>query len=388
MAGVPHETFARLREEAPVCYFPERDGGPGFWAVTRYEDVRTVSLDQETFSSWRGGVLLRDFDDDLLAAQRETLPSMEPGRHGKHRRLVSGAFVPKIVRALEPRIRAMAAAVIDAVAARGACDFVTDVASELPVQVICELLGIPQEDRGRIVSWSNAIVGMDDPEYAGAASEAPMAAMQIYAYANTLAEERKANPRDDIVSLLLQAEVDGERLTDAEMNAFVLVLSVAGNETTRNAISGGLQALFDHPAERARLVADPGLWPTAVEEILRWVTPVMYFRRSATRDVVLRGQPIAAGDKVVMWYASANRDEAVFPGADRFDVGRTPNDHLAFGFGPHYCLGAALAHLEIRAVLEEVLRRLPDVAPAGPPERLRANHICGVKHLPVRWTPA
>jgi cholest-4-en-3-one 26-monooxygenase len=387
VGGAPHDTFRRLRAEAPVCFFPERGGGPGFWVVSRWDDVRAVSLDQETFSSWRGGVMLRDFTEDLLAAQRETLPSLEPGRHGKHRRLVSGAFTPKVIRALEPRLRDLARRVVDGIAPRGACDFVTEAACELPVQVICELLGIPQEDRDRIVAWSNAMVGMDDPEYAASAADGSLAAMELCAYASELAAARRAAPRDDVVSSLLAAEVDGERLADHELNAFMLVLAVAGNETTRNAIAGGLQALFDHPDERARLAADPTLWPTAVEEIQRWVTPVMHFRRTATRDVELRGQTIREGDKVTIWYVSANRDEAVFPHPDRFDVGRTPNDHLTFGFGPHYCLGAALAHLEIRIFLEEVLTRLPDVAPAGPPERLRANHIAGIKHLPVRFTP-
>lgn len=371
-----------------MSFFAEKAGGPGFWAVTRYEDVRAVSLDQQTFSSWRGGVMLRDFPPDLLAAQRETLPSMQPGHHGKHRRLVSGAFAPKVMRALEPRIRDLARRIVDAVAPRGECDFVTEVASELPALVICELIGIPAEDRGKIVAWSNAMVGMDDPEYAESAAGGPMAAMELFAYADGLAAARAREPRDDVASLLLAAEVDGERLSAAQFDAFMMVLAVAGNETTRNAISGGLLALFDHPAERARLQADPSLLPTAADEILRWVTPVMHFRRTAERDVELGGESIQAGDKVVVWYVSANRDEAVFAAPDRFDVGRTPNEHLTFGFGPHFCLGAALARLEIQILLDELLRRLPDVAPAGPAVRMRGNHIAGIKHLPVRFTPA
>ena len=387
-AGPPHETFRRLRAEAPVAFFPEKSGGCGFWAVTRYEDVRSVSLDQATFSSWRGGVMLRDFPPDLLAAQRETLPSMPAGHHGKHRRLVSGAFAPRIMRGLEPRIRDLARRIIAAVAPKGACDFVTEVASELPAQVICELIGIPSEDRGKVVAWSNAIVGSDDLEYADSAADGPLAAMQLYGYANELAAARRTLPRDDVVSLLLAAEVDGERLGEAQFNAFVLVLAVAGNETTRNAISGGLLALFEHAAERARLQADGSLLPTAVEEILRWVTPVMYFRRTAERDVELGGERIREGDKVLVWYASANRDQAVFPEPDRFDVGRTPNEHLTFGLGPHFCLGATLARLEIQILFEELFRRLPDVAPAGPATRMRGNHIAGIKHLPVRFTPS
>ena len=384
-AGPPHASFRRLRDEAPVCFFPERNGS-GFWSVTRWQDIRTISLDQQTFSSFRGGVMLRDFPDDLLAAQRETLTSMEPGRHGKHRRLVSTAFTARVVRELEPRIHVLVQQLLDAIAPRGACDFVTEVAAELPVHVICELLGIPVEDRGQIITWSNALVGMDDPEYA--TDDGPLAAMQLYAYANQLAELRRADPRDDLFTHLLQAEVDGERLGDAQLGAFMLVLAVAGNETTRNLISGGLQTLFEHPAERERLQRDRALLPTAVEEMLRWVTPVMHFRRTAERDVVLGGQSIRAGDKVVMWYVAGNRDATVFPDADRFDVGRTPNEHLAFGFGSHYCLGAALAQLEASAVFAALLDRFPDIAPAGPIQRMRANHINGVKHLPVCFTPA
>jgi cholest-4-en-3-one 26-monooxygenase len=386
VGGVPYETFRRLRAEAPVAWHPERNG-PGFWVVSKWADVRAVSLDQSTFSSSKGGVMLRELSDGQIEAQREMLISMEPGRHGKHRRLVSGTFAPKLIRALEPRLRAVVTRTLDAVGPRGACDFVTDVACELPVIAICELLGVPLEDRGRIVEWSNAMIGLDDPEYADETNRGPLAAMQLAMYAQELAEKRRAEPRDDIVSELLRAEVDGERLSQAEFNAFVLILAVAGNETTRNLISAGLWLLCEHPAERARVQSDLTMLPTAIDEMLRYHPPVLHFRRTAMRDVELRGQTIRDGDKVVVWYVSANRDEEVFPDADRFDVGRTPNDHLSFGFGPHFCLGAALAHLEARVMFEELFQRLPDVALAGPPVRLRANHIHGIKHLPVRFTP-
>jgi cytochrome P450 len=386
VGGVPHDSFRRLRAEAPVAWHPERDG-PGFWVVSKWADVRAVSLDQATYSSWKGGILIREMPNDRVEAQREFLTGMEPGRHGKHRRLVSGTFTPKLIRALEPRLRAVVTRTLDAVGPRGACDFVTEVASELPVIAICELLGVPVEDRGKIVEWSNAMVGMDDPEYADDPSAGPMAAMQLAMYAMELAERRRQEPADDIVSELLRAEVDGERLTDAEFYSFVIILAVAGNETTRNLISAGLWLLCTHPEERARVQADLSILPTAIDEMLRYHPPVLYFRRTAMRDVDLRGAPIREGDKVSLWYVSANRDEEVFPDADRFDVGRTPNDHLSFGFGPHFCLGAALAHLEARVMFEELFARLPDVALAGPPERLRANHIHGIKHLPVRFTP-
>jgi len=386
VGGVPHETFRRLRAEAPVVFHPERDG-PGFWVVSKWADVRAVSLDQTTFSSWKAGIMLRDLGREREEAQREMLTGMEPGRHGKHRRLVSGAFAPKIIRALEPRLRAVVRQTLDDVAPRGTCDFVTEVACELPVIAICELLGVPIDDRGQILTWSNAMIGMDDPEYADDPGAGMMAAMQLAMYANELAERRRREPREDIVTELLRAEVDGERLTQAEFNAFVLILAVAGNETTRNLISGGLALLCEHPAERRRLQADPALLPTAIDEMLRYHPPVLHFRRTAMRNVELRGEHIREGDKVSIWYASANRDEDVFPEADRFDVGRTPNDHLSFGFGPHYCLGAALAQLEARVMFEELFARLPDIALAGPVVRLRANHINGIKHMPVRFTP-
>jgi cytochrome P450 len=382
--GPPHGTFRRLRAEAPVCFFPGRDGGPGFWAATRYADVRAVSLDQKTFSSYRGGIMLRDFSDDLLAAQRETLTSMEPGRHGKHRRLVSGAFSARTIRALEPRLRTLVGETLDRLRDHDACDFVTEVACELPVQMICELLGIPAGDRGKIITWSNAMVGMDDPEYAASEADAHLAAMQLYAYASSLAEARRRDPRDDLVSHLLEVEIDGERLDEAAFNAFVLVLAVAGNETTRNLISNGLVTLFEHPEERARLTTDPSLLPTAIDEMLRWTPPVMYFRRTAELDVTLGEARIREGDKVTVWYVSANRDEAVFPEADRFDVGRTPNDHLAFGIGSHYCLGATLAQLEAKLLFAELLARFPEIEPAGLVVRVRGNHFNGIKHLPVR----
>jgi cytochrome P450 len=386
VAGVPHETFRRLRTEAPVYWHPERDGG-GFWVVSRYRDVRTVSLDQATYSSARGGILLRTFPEWEILAQREMIVGMEPGRHGKHRRLVSGAFAPRLIQGLEPYVRRLAGAIIDRIAPRGTCDFVTDVAAELPMQAIAELLGIPQEDRGRIVDWSNRMVGMEDPEFATEPDAGQLAALQLHAYANELAERRRREPRDDIVSALLRAEVDGERLNEAQLGAFFVVLAVAGNETTRNLLSGGLLALFDHPDERARLQGNPALLPTAIDEMLRFVSPIMYFRRTAERDAELAGQAIREGDKVTVWYVSANRDEEVFPEPDRFDVGRTPNDHLAFGFGSHFCLGASLAQLEARVLFEALLHRLPDMAPAGPVERLRSNHMNAIKHMPVRFTP-
>jgi cholest-4-en-3-one 26-monooxygenase len=287
---------------------------------------------------------------------------------------------------LEPRIRQAARSIIDKIADKGECDFVRAVAAELPLQVIAELLGIPQDDRGKLFDWSNRLIGFDDPEFQTSMEDGRQAAMEMWMYANEIAaaSDRKG---EDLVSVLMSAEVDGVGLTEMEFDAFFLLLAVAGNETTRNLISGGMLALIENPAEYARLVADPSLVPSAVEEMLRWVTPVMYFRRTATRDTELRGTPIKENDKVCVYYTSANRDEDVFPDPFRFDVGRTPNEHLAFGVGQHFCLGNSLARLEIRVVFEELVRRLPDIAPAGAVRRLRSNFINGYKAIPVRFTP-
>ena len=389
VACVPHDTFRRLRNEAPVYWHPDSVHGDGFWAVTRHADVWKVSLDQKTFSSARGSALLPRFAEEELIAQRELMLNMDPPRHTKYRRLVNLGFSPKILNRTIQQVRERAKCIVDEVAQRGSCDFVTDVAAELPLQVIVEMLGVPHEDRHRFFEWSNTMVGADDPEYNATATkeQGQAAMMQLFAYANELAEERRRYPREDLTSVLLQAEVDGERLTEAQFDSFVMLLSVAGNETTRNLISGGMLALIEHPEQRARLLADPSLLPTAVEEMLRWVSPVMVFRRTAQTDCAIGDQKIREGDRVTIWYSSANRDEEVFPDAHRFDVGRNPNDHLSFGIGPHFCLGAHLARLEIRTMFEELLRRLPDIELAGPVERLRSNFLNGIKHMPVRFAP-
>ncbi len=386
VAGVPHDVFKLLRREAPVFRHAEPKGGPGFWVVTKYEDVSFVSKNPGTFASGRGTNIF-DVLPEQLRQQQTIMLNMDPPAHSKYRRLVSQGFTPRIVARLEEHIREMARRIVDAVAAKGECDFVTEIAAELPLQVIAEFLGVPLEDRHKVFEWSNRLIGFDDPEFQGSRENGQLAAMEMYMYANRLALERKETPRDDLVSVLMRGEVDGERLTEMEFDSFFLLLAVAGNETTRNLISGGMLALIEHPEQRARLLADPSLLPKAVEEMLRWVSPVMYFRRTATRDAELRGQKIAADDKVVVYYPSANRDEDVFPNADIFDVGRAPNEHLAFGIGEHFCLGSNLARMEIRIMFEELLRRLPDIELAGPVHRLRSNFINGIKRMPVRFTP-
>jgi len=388
--GVPHHVFKLLRAEAPVFWHPEPNGGPGFWVVTKYRDLIAVSKDPATFSSWRGGTNLFDTTPEQLSQTRMIMLNMDPPAHSKYRRLVNQGFTLRMVARLEPHIREMAHRIVDHVAATGECDFVTEVAAELPLQVIAEFLGVPLADRHKVFEWSNRLIGFDDPEFrdsADSVAQGQQAAAEMYMYANQLALERRDHPRDDLVSVLMRGEVDGERLSEMEFDSFFLLLAVAGNETTRNLISGGMLALLEHPEQRQRLLADMSLLPTAVEEMLRWVSPVMHFRRTATRDTELRGQKIRERDKVVIFYPSANRDEEIFPDGDRFDVGRTPNEHLAFGIGEHFCLGSNLARLEIRLLFEELLTRLPDIELAGPVHRLRSNFIGGIKRMPVRFTP-
>ncbi len=385
--GVPHEAFRLLRQKAPV-FWQKMGPNDGYWAITRYDDVVAVSKDPATFSSYKGGTILRELSEEDLANTRTIMLNMDPPQHSKYRKLVSQGFTPRMTARLELRIRAATTEILDQVAERGECDFVRDIAAELPLVVIAELVGVPLEDRHMVFEWSNRLIGFDDPEFAESAEDGKLAAMEMWMYANKLAEERKKEPRDDLVSVLMTGEVDGEKLTEQEFDSFFLLLAVAGNETTRNLISGGMLALIEHPDQREKLIRNPALIPTAVEEMLRWVSPVSQFRRTATRDTEIRGQKIREGDKVVIYYQSANRDEAVFRDPDNFDVERSPNNHLAFGIGEHFCLGANLARLEIRVMFEELLRRMPDIELAGPVRRLRSNFINGVKEMPVRFTPS
>jgi cholest-4-en-3-one 26-monooxygenase len=387
--GIPHEAFAALRAGAPVLWHDEA-GGPGFWSVHRYADVVKVNRDNLTFSSARGGALMHDLEPAMLEQQRLMMLNMDPPMHTRYRKLVNRGFTPRMLGTLEERIRQQAIAIVEGVAENGSCDFVTEVAAELPLQVIAEIMGVPHEDRHMVFDWSNRMIGAEDPEYQAKEREAAFAAsMELYAYANRLAAERRANPGDDIISVLVRSEVDGERLSELEFDLFFLLLAVAGNETTRNLISHAMHALIENPEQRQLLLDDPSLIPGAVEEMLRWGTPVMHFRRTATTDTEIGGQAVAEGDKVVIWYISANRDEAVFDDPYRFDVRRTPNEHVAFGGGgPHFCLGANLARMEIRLMFEALLPRLPDMELDGPVERLRSNFINGIKHMPVAFSPS
>jgi cytochrome P450 len=398
-AGAPHEWFALLRDEEPVFWQDERDGR-GFWSLTRYDDILAASKDYATFSSEAGGTSLMDLTPEQVQSRMSMLDS-DPPKHKRLRNIVSKAFTVRVVNAYEDRIRAMFREVLDVAFAEPEFDFVDAVAIELPMRILCELMGVPLEDRRHLVDLGNRMLGNTDPDHAGefVAGEADLssyahlpfsspAAPEMFAYANAIAAERRREPRDDLTTRLIEADIDGDRLSEHEFDLFFLLLVTAGNETTRHAMSNGLLALLEHPAERDRLLADPALIPSAVEEILRWAPSLLHFRRTATSDVELRGRTIQSGDKVALWYVSGNRDEDQFPAADRFDIARQPNRHLAFGLGgPHFCLGAHLARLELRIWLEEMLPTLGRIELTGEPKRLRSNFFNGVKSVPVQVHP-
>ena len=391
----PHDrrdaAFATLRRERPVAWFSEPafgmvPPGPGFWAVTRYDDVMQVSRNPERFISGRG-TNIPDLPPEMMELFGSMI-NMDAPRHTKLRLIVNRGFTPRMVAKLEDGVVERARTIVDAVAQRGECDLVPDVAGALPLQVICDMMGIPADEHRWMFDLSNKILGGTDPEYGGDPIVAVSAAMELFQYALALGEERKANPGDDITSALMRADIGGESLTPQELGAFFILLVVAGNETTRNAISHGMWFLTQHPDQRKLWMEDfETIAPSAIEEIIRMATPVIHFRRTATEDTRIGDQEIAAGDKVVLWYNSANRDETHWPDPDRFDVRRSPNDHLGFGGGgPHFCLGAHLARREIKVMYDELFRRLPDIAATAEPDYLESGFINGVKHLPVRFS--
>jgi cholest-4-en-3-one 26-monooxygenase len=385
-----HEMFTRLRHEDPVSWHDE-PGGTGFWNVVRHDDVLTVSRDSELYSSERGGVSIMDPEGQAGFDTRGIMMLYtDPPRHTRYRLLVNKGFTPRMIGLLEQYLRHRSQLIVDNVIERGACDFVVDLASELPLQAIAEIMGVPQEDRRLLFEWSNAMIGSEDPEFQrDGENVAQEASAALYAYANELAKQRRRDPRDDIVTKLINAEVDGEKLSELEFDMFMLLLSVAGNETTRNATAWGMWALMEHPEQYAALREDPdGRMKPAIEEILRWASPVYHFRRTATRATELGGREFAEGDKVVMWYISANRDEAVFDDPFRFDITRDAEEQVAFGGGGHhFCLGANLARMELQLIFREVLERIPDMHTVEQPQVLRSNFIGGVKHMPVAFTP-
>jgi cytochrome P450 len=386
--AVPHEAFARLRHEDPVHWNPEPDGGRGFWAITRYEDIRAVHRTPEVFSSEIGGTSLEDLEPEHVEA-RKSMIDMDPPRHDELRALVNRRFTPKAVGVWEEQVRKVVRTVLDEALPKGEFDFVHEIASEIPMQVFAEILGVPQEERREIIEIGDRLLGNADPEFAVDSDDdshrhlpfSSPAALDMFAFGRRIAGERRERPREDIMSDLVKAG-----LTQREMDVYFVLLATAGNETTRHTISHGLVALCEHPDQRERLRADyDTLGKSATEEMLRWATPVHHFRRTARVDTELGGKEIAAGDKVATWLVSGNRDETVFEQPDRFDVGRTPNPHMTFGPGGiHHCLGAHLAKMEVRITFEDLLSRRVEIELVGAPERLRSNFFNGIKRMPVR----
>jgi cytochrome P450 len=423
--GVPFGALARLRRDSPVVWVDEIPvlgwpAGPGFWLVLRHADVESVTRQPQLFSSWLGATQIRDpVTPAALGYVRAMMLNMDPPAHSRLRTLLARSFTPRAVARLDERIRGHARALCERAFAgrggRGECDFAKDVAADLPLLTLADVLGMPEQDRWLLFDWSNRVIGYQDPDYAASAAfdpsgGTPMAAEalalrpapdasgrmpdprtrdgmpDLYAYAHLLADAKRRDPGDDVMSILLaQVDDDGGRVSVEEFENMFWLFAVAGNETIRNGLPGACIALLEHPEAQDALRADPGLMPAAAEEMLRWWTPVMTFRRTATADCELGGQPIRAGGKVVVSFASANRDEAVFADADGFDIRRHPNPHLVFGHGPHFCLGSHLARAQMRALFAEVLSRTSALDFAGQPSYLRSNFQRGVKRLPVAW---
>ena len=385
VAGPPHAELARLRREDPVHWQP-MPYGTGYWMVLRHADLTAVARDPRVFSAALGGVVLEDLPPETLEMMRDMLLAMDPPRHLEYRRNVSPHFAPKVIDALEPRVREICRSIMADARERVEVDFVHDVCAKLPSQVVGELVGIPRPDWPRIHAWSERNSGGQDPDISAyaAASDATNATIEMAMYAIELAQRRRADPRDDLTTLMLSVRVDGEEMTDIQFGSFFVQLVTAGNDTTRTMLSSGLLALLLHPDQLAELRADRSLVPGAVEEILRWANPLHYFRRTTTMDTELAGRPIAAGQKVAMLYTSANRDEAVFEDPAHFDVHRDPNPHLSFGTGEHFCLGVHLARLEGRVFFEELLDAFGTIELVGAPRRQRSNLNNALKSLPVR----
>lgn len=402
--GYSTEAFRILRNERPVSWNPPNEYVVGVWNLVKYEDVMFVSRRPDLFSSEEGIVQYRPIKPDEATAAAEgdgkMLITMDPPRHVKLRRLVNKGFTPRAVGAMEEHIREITRQLMDDISEKDSCDFVIEVASQLPLAVICGMMGLEKKDWPLMFQLTNKVLGSGDPEYQTDVPEEErgtpeaaritgnMGTMQMFAFFSDVLNQRKAQRRDDLISLLVDSEIDGDQLTDEDILWFCFLLILAGNETTRNGISGGLITMFEHPDQLEELKGNlEGLLPSAVEEILRWVSPVTHMARVATEDTEIRGQKIAKGDRLVMWYPAINRDEDIFPNSETFDIHRSPNDHLAFGIGEHFCLGAGFARLEIKVLLEELLTRFPNIHQNGQPERLRSTFLGGIKHLPVAYQP-
>jgi cholest-4-en-3-one 26-monooxygenase len=389
VTGVPYDQFEVLRAQAPVFKHPDPARADGYWAVTKYADVVTMSRNPEIFSSNAETCFIQEMPEEAKAEQRLSMVNMDPPEHTRQRSLVNRGFTPRTVGKLHDKIAEICDDIVDKAIEQGEGDFVTMLAAELPLVVIAELIGVPYEDRHKLFHWSNKMLSGDDPAVTNP-EETAQAAGEVYMYANELAADRRACPRDDIITKLIAPDEEGRELSEMEFDIFFVLLMVTGNETTRNALSGGIQAFIENPDQWERFKKDPeGLAKTAADEIVRWVSPVMDFRRTVMQDTELSGVQLKAGDKVIMYYPSANRDESVFDNPNTFDVGRDPNPHIGFGGGgPHFCLGRHLALLELELMLVALAKKVDRFELTGPISRLRSNFISGIKEMPVRIVPA
>ena len=392
---VPFEWFDELRHRAPVVWHPEPPPNKGFWAVTRYDDLVTVHMDWQTYSSETGAVSLEELEPDQLEIRRSMLET-DPPRHRELRNICNKRLSARGVGQYEDFIREVARGVLDRALEREEFDFVTEISRELPIRFLCAIFTVPQDDAPMLIEWGDAMIGNQDPDFSAAVVDqvdteefrylpfrSPIA-REMFRYADRQRDLRLDEPQDDVITALTVAQGEGV-LNEHEFHNYFGLLMIAGNETTRHTISHGMQALIEHPDQLQALKDDPSLIPVAVEEILRWASPVLHFRRTATRDTELRGRRIAAGEKVVTWYISANRDEETFPDPYRFDIRRQPNEHVTFGpGGPHFCLGAHLARLETKILFQELLPRLRSIELTGPVHRMRSNFVNGIKRMPVR----
>lgn len=397
--GIPFEWFDFLRHEHPVHWHEEPPPNHGFWAVTTYDDLIAVHMDWETYSSEIGAVSLEELDEEQLSI-RKTMLETDPPRHRELRNICNKRFSARGVLKYEEFIRDVARTVLDRALEMREFDFVLEISKELPIRFLCAIFTVPQKDAPMLIEWGDAMIGNQDPEYSAAVVDKEdtdeyrflpfrsPTALKVFEYAARQRDLRLDEPQDDTITALTMAQSEGI-LNERELFNYFSLLMIAGNETTRHTITSGMLALMENPDQMRRLKEDPSLMPSAVEEILRWATPVMHFRRTATRDTELRGVRIRQGDKVVTWYISANRDEDAFPDPHRFDIARSPNEHVTFGpGGPHFCLGAHLARLETRILFEELLPRVRSVELAGEVARMRSNFVNGIKHMPVRVRPA
>ena len=387
---VPHDLFTQIRREDPVHWNREANGR-GFWCITKYDDIVAISKNPRLFSSAREHGGHRIFDENVVGVAgvgvEETdapMISMDPPEHNRNRRLVSPGFTTPRLQVLETSIRERVCAILDRLGDRKECEFVSEVAAELPIQVLGELIDAPQEDRMKLFDWSNAMIAEDDPELRKSPEVTAADVQSMAAFAARLWDERLAKPGSDLISMLVHSRIEGEVMTKERYLGTFILLIAAGNETTRNSISGGLITLAAFPDERRKLAENAALLESAAAEIVRFVSPIMHMRRTATAETELRGKQIRAGDKVILWYVSANRDEDVFADPFRFDVTRAEPAHLGFGIGQHYCLGARLAELQLRIFFGEFLRRYPNAEPCGPIRRMRSNFVAGIKGMPVK----